>query len=305
MPRLNHILSSVLTLAALLSAPARVIAEAAPALPLPKVNKLQFMYNFYYLPFTVEFREGRTANDILPYIPDGNDGFRMIRAEELQKLDDEWAQLKEPWKKKSLLLTTQVTLNQTSRLTNRIVTHRVAITRSALENLPLEERMQLLELLKSKPKEVQAAFRQLVFLKSFLGPADQGKLNFFVVSASWCESCREYRMLLESYMKAFPEADFNLHSVVIEDPKEEIFDRPILKDLFPHSNKYSHESIPRFLSLDWQDQKMTVLEEGEALQDLYERYFREHRGFMDSKTTLFKKLLPPKNPLRSLSSTVR
>jgi len=252
------------------------------------VNKLLYMYDLYYLPFSVEFREGRTVNDILPYIKDGNGDMRLIKADELQKLDGDWNALKDPWKGKSLLITTPVAMNQTIRISSHLVSHHIGMTRSAFDNLSISERIQLAELLKDKPPEVQSAFKQLTFLKSLLGPSDNGRFNVFIFSASWCDSCKEYRVLLESYLKNYPQSDVVLHSVLIEDPKEEIFEKPLLKELFPNPKKYSHESIPRFAVLEFVQGKPHVLEDGEAIQALYERYLKPHRGYLDSKSALFK-----------------
>jgi hypothetical protein len=146
-------------------------------------------------------------------------------------------------------------------------------------------------------------------LKSFLQPLEEEKFNLFIVSASWCESCREYRVLLESYLKAFPHPDLNLHSLVIDDPKEEIFDSRLLKELFPNPAKYSHDSIPRFLSIETVAGKTTVLEEGEALAEFYARYLKPHRGYLDGQSTLFRGLRTPASATNvlqpSLSATGR
>ena len=120
------------------------------------------------------------------------------------------------------------------------------------------------------------------------------------MSASWCESCREYRILLESYLKEFPQSNVTLHSVVIEDEKENIFDSLLLKELFPHPKKYSHDSIPRFLALEFVNGEPRLLEEGDALQAFYERFFKSHQGFLDSQTTLFHRPAPVG---RTLSTT--
>lgn len=254
-----------------------------------KINKLLYMYNFYYLPFSVEFREGRTINDILPFFPGKfAEAGRLLTADELQQLDKEWNLIKDPWKKKSLLLSTQVPVNQSVRISQHMASHRVALSRTAFDTLSITDRIQLADVLKSKSPEVQAAFKQLRFLKSFLSPLEEEKFNFFMVSASWCESCREYRVLLESYFKAFPNPELNLHSLVIDDPREEIFESRILKELFPNPAKYSHDSIPRFLAIESLGGKTVVYEEGEALLELYERYFKQHRGYMDSKSSLFR-----------------
>jgi len=44
----------------------------ADSLNSPKPNKLLHMYEIFYLPFSIEFREGRTPNDIFPFLLDPN-----------------------------------------------------------------------------------------------------------------------------------------------------------------------------------------------------------------------------------------
>lgn len=277
--------------------------EAEPA----KTNKLLYMYRFYYLPFSIEFKEGKTNNDILPYVRDANSGaLRLIKADELQAVDTEWGNIREPWRSKSLLLTTPVPIGENVRITTRLSSHRIPLNRTALDGFSLNDRIQVGEGLKGKSREEQVELRQYLFLRSFLNKMDDGRFNFFMVSASWCESCREYRLLLEAYFKNFPkEQGLNFHSVVIEDPREEIFEKPILKELFPNPKKYSHESIPRFLALEVVDGKSIVLEEGDALKALYERYFEKHRGYLDKKVRLPGQeplAKPAAEPQRGLSS---
>jgi len=256
----------------------------------PRVNKLQYMYQFFYLPFSVDFREGRTLNDILPYIKTSEtEPPRLLKPQELQTLDKEWATLREPWKKKSLLISTQVPLGTSQVITQKLISHHIGLSRGAFDTLTIPERIQVAEMLKKKPADVQAAFKQLRFLKSFLTPIQEERFNFFIFSPSWCESSREYRVLLEAYLKNFPNLGFNLHSVVIEDSKEEIFDSKIIKELFPHAKKYSHDSVPRFLAIENVQGNMLIWEEGEALKELYDRYFLPHRGFLNSRSKLFDK----------------
>ena len=73
-----------------------------------------------------------------------------------------------------------------------------------------------------------------------------------------------------------------MHSVVIEDPNELIFDSKIFKELFPNTKKYSHEIVPRFLAIEQVEGKSIIYEEGEALAVLYERFFHSHRGFLNN-----------------------
>ena len=133
----------------------------------PKTNKLLYMYDFYYLPFSVFFREGKTINDVLPYIRSGDD-LRLIKAAELQSLDSEWNTMKISMKNKSLLQNTPVPINQTVWLTPHMASHHIAIDRTAFDRLPLPERIRLASTLKNKSPEVQASYRQLRFLLIFL-----------------------------------------------------------------------------------------------------------------------------------------
>jgi thiol-disulfide isomerase/thioredoxin len=253
------------------------------------INKLQYMYQFYYLPFSLEFREGKTVNDILPFVSNSRgEPLQLIKAAELETLDKEWNDIKSGWPKKSLLLSNSVSLNKTVRITSHLISHKISLSRKAMDTLPINERIQLGHLLSTKSPEVQASFKQLRFIKSFMQPIDELRFNFFLVSASWCDSCREYKVLLETYMKTFPDQNLTFHSVVIEDPKEEIFDSQILKDLFPHPKKYTHDSIPRFLAYDQSSGRPVIYEEGEALKEVYDRFFKNHRGYMNARVKLFK-----------------
>jgi thiol-disulfide isomerase/thioredoxin len=253
------------------------------------VNKLLYMYRFYYLPFSLEFQEGRTVNDILPFFPGENkSALKLLQAEELETLDGEWNKIKASWRQKSLFLATPVPTGQTRRISQHLASHVIPLSRGAFDTLPINDRIMLANALRTKSPQVQAAFTQLRFLKSFLGPQDDGKFNFFVIGASWCESSREYRILFETYFKEFPNSDVNLHSVVIDDPKEQIFDSRILRELFPNPARYSHNNLPRFLAIETVNGTTTIYEEGEALQQLYDRFFYMHRGYLDSKVTIFR-----------------
>jgi thiol-disulfide isomerase/thioredoxin len=291
------ILFSLLLLAAPLHA-----EELAP------VNKLRYMYQFYYLPFSLEFREGKTVNDIMPFISNNaGDLTQLVKAAELQSLDGEWNEIKNNWQKKSLLLNTVVGLNKTVRISPHLISHRIALNHKPLDGVALTERIQIERLLSNQSPDTQASFKQMRFLKSFMTPADEYRFNFFLVSASWCESCKEYRLLFESYLKSFPDSNLTLHSVVVEDPKEEIFDSQLLKDLFPHPAKYTHDSIPRFLAIDQANGRLTVYEEGEALKEVYERFFKSHQGYLNQRVKLFKNIPGHANTdlQTTLSSIVR
>lgn len=273
------------------------------------INKLLYMYRLYYLPFSVEFEVGRDENLILPYFPERYpEPARIFTAEELSKLDKEWGNLRQPWSQKSLLESTKVPLNQTVRISQRLVSHRIALTRTAFDKLSINERIQIKDALAKKAPKVKASFLQLAFLRSFLAPLEEEKFNFFVVGASWCGSSKDYRVLLEAYVKKFANPAINLHSVVIDDPKGKIFESQILKDLFPNVEKYTHDTIPRFLAYQVVNGEPKVWEEGEALRELYERYFKAERGFMNEKSDIFKGWPGPTRSLAvdpSLSSVTK
>jgi len=259
-----------------------------------KINKLEQMFRFYYLPFSLDFKEGRSSNEIFPFGPDKYRDFtRLIKPEELQKLDKEWGSFREEWKKRSLFLSTPVGLNETVHLSQRLISHRIPLTRSAWHGLSLNERIQLENILKTKPEAVQTAVTQLRLLKSFLSGAEEEKFNFFVIGPHWCESSREYRALLEAYFKKFPNSELILHSVVVEDPKEEIFDAKLLKEMFPYPGKYTQDIVPKFIAIQTVNGKTTIWEEGEALKELYERFYKPHRGYLDLKIGVATELFQP------------
>ncbi|MEZ4752137.1 MAG: hypothetical protein R3B54_16335 [Bdellovibrionota bacterium] len=261
-------------------------------------NKLLQMYRLYYLPFNVFFREGNSSNEIVPFVDADPNGLtkRMVKAQELQVLNTEWDEMRKDWKKRSLFLTTQVPVNKSVRITRGLMSHKISLTRTAFDGIDLNDRIKLNNALKSKTPQLQKAFKQLRFLKSFITEDNEDKFNFFVVSASWCQSCLEYRVLLESYVKRFADPKLVLHSLVLEDPKEEVFDAKVMEELFPNPKKYSHESIPRFLAYENVKGKPTVYEEGDALKALYDRFFIKHRGYLNDKISIFGK------GARSLSS---
>ncbi len=266
-----------------------IFAGHAMADSTPKsANKLLYMYRVYYLPFGVDFREGRTKNDILPFRGMTAESSELLSADDLTALDRQWDTIRDGWKRRSLFLTTPVAVGGTMRVAPRLVSHKISLTRSALDTLAIPDRIQINDLLRTKAAEVQAEFKQLRFLKSFVDEKDEGKFNVFIFSASWCSSSREYRALLESYLKSSPQNDVVLHSVVIDDPDQKIFDAKILKELFPHQERYTHESIPKFIALENINGKSVVYEEGDALFALYERYLKPMRGFLNKQTILFR-----------------
>ncbi len=255
----------------------------------PKVNKLLYMYEFFYLPFGLEFRVGRNLETILPYVLDARgEASRLVEAHELVALDSEWTKVRNEWKSKSLLEFHNVPVGKSVRVTQRLVSHRVPVTRAAVDTLPVADRAALSETLRGKSPAVIAAFYQLRFIKSLLEPSDDGKFNFFIISASWCDSSREYRNLLEAYFKKFPSALLTLHSVVVDDPKKQIFDSRLMRELFPHPKRYTHETVPRFIAMQMVNGQPKIWEEGEALRELYDRFYASHRGFLSPEIKAFK-----------------
>lgn len=277
------------------------IAAGQP--PSAAKNKLREMLKFYYLPFSVEFREGTTFNEIIPVKSDSSGTFnRLINTEDMQALDQEWNRLKESWAKRSLLSPSNIPVNQSQRVTSHLIGHHIPATRTAFDVMSIEERVKVQELLKNRPKEVQKGVLQLQLLKSFIKGEEINRLNFFIVSPHWCDSSREYRILLEAYAKEFPDKNLNLHSIIVEDPKEEIFDSSFFQDLFPHPKKYSHESVPRFIAMEVVAGVAKIYEEGEALEVLYDRFFSKHRGFLDKKTSFLKNVAAVVDSTKNLTA---
>ncbi len=266
----------------ILAAPAR--SEMAPK----SVNKLLYMYRLYYLPFSIDFREGRTQNDILPFRGLTNEASQLLSADDLSAIDRQWDGIRDSWRKRSLLLSTVVATGERVRVAPRIVSHKISLTRSALDTLSIPDRIQINDLLRGKNPDVLADFKQLRFIKSFMEEQDEEKFNLFLFSASWCSSCREYRTLIESYLKANPQTDVVFHSVVIDDPAQKIFQGKILSELFPHPERNSHDSIPKFIAFEKIKGKNLIHEEGDALFSFFERYLKPLRGFLDGKSLLFR-----------------
>ncbi|MBI4403345.1 MAG: hypothetical protein HY537_04250 [Deltaproteobacteria bacterium] len=258
------------------------------------------MYQFFYLPYPIEFREGSSPDELFPYLVDSKGQLvRLLTVGEVEQLNQEWNATKVSWKSRSLLLNTAVSVNKSVRISPHLISHVISPLRSPFDGIALTDRIRLANALKTRAQDVQTAFKQLRFLRSFLSQGDEERFNFFIISASWCDSCREYRTLFESYVKMFRRDTLNLHSVVIEDPKEEIFKSEVLRILFPNPAKISHSSIiPRFIALEFVDGHPVVLEEGDALKALYERYFRQHRGFIASHSKWIGRMLgiPPVSP---------
>ena len=263
------------------------------------VNKLKYLYYFSYLPFNLEFIEGKTVNEIYPVVMEDNNP-RLVKNKELQKIDEYWAGIKQNYQTKSLLLKTPIKTGETVRISPKLVSHMIPPVKGCLEVLPVSEQIEWKHLIEKKTGEQKALFKQVAFLQKFIERQDEGRFNFFMIGTNWCESCKEYRVLFESYLKQFPKENFTLHNLIINDPKEQIFDFPLLKELFPHPEKYTHESIPMFITFEMQGKKPVVYEEGEALQYVYEKYFKENRGFL--RPTETKPQGPSQNLLRSLGS---
>ncbi len=249
--------------------------------PRPSTNKRLAMYRVFYLPVEITFQPGRDLNSILPYR-----GSRLLEAHELVSIDSKLSAYRGTLKSKSLLESSEVAPRQSRRLSVGLYSHRVPSNRSAVEGLSKQERAEIAIALKGKGKEVAEAFAQLRLLKSFVDPSEEGLFNFFIVSASWCESSREYRLILESYLKHFASKEVILHSVLVADDQKQIFQSPLIKELFPHPKEYSHDTIPRFIAVEWKDGQPHVWEEGDALTELYERHLANHRGFLESTDAL-------------------
>jgi thiol-disulfide isomerase/thioredoxin len=216
---------------------------------------------------------------------------------ELQSLDSDWNTLRSEIFKRSLLAKTPVKISESTRISSGLASHSIDLKRGAFDKIPLADRAGLAETLKGKTPETRASFEQMQFLRSFLEPKEDLKFNFFIFSPSWCDSSREYRTLLEEYIKKYPDSELHLHSVVVDDPKKEIFSSRLIKQLFPNKKAYSHDNFPKFLALQNIKGHTEVYEEGDALELLSQKFLAKHRGFLDDKTKLFeaiKKAAPSK-----------
>jgi hypothetical protein len=261
---------AVLSLAIL----ATLVSGQSP--PVASTNKRLAMYRVFYLPLELTFQPGRDLDSILPYR-----GNRLLEAHELVTFDTKLSSFRAGLKSKSFLASTETATGKSKRVTPHLHNHLVSFNKSALDGLSKQERSETTKTLGDKEAEVAHAFYQLRLLRNFVDPSEEGLFNFFVVSASWCQSSREYRILLESYFKNFsPNAV--LHSVIISGDHKQIFQSPFLKEFFPHPREYSHDSIPRFLAVEWAEGQPRIWEEGEALAELYDRYLAPHRGFLEN-----------------------
>ncbi len=258
-------------------------AESTPEI---KFNKLREMYSFYYLPFNIHFKIGAQVDDVFPVVSDNLGALsKVVNPEDIKKIEKEWQAVRETWKKKSLFLSTPVETGKKVKISQHLISHKIGINRSAIDNLSFANKLILQQSLQEKSPEVQANVTQLFFLKSFMEESDKKNFNFFIFSPSWCASSQEYRAIFETYFKKFSNPNLTLHSVVIEDPQENIFDSKVFKELFPHTKAYSHEIVPRFLAFEHKDGKAILYEEGEALAVLYENYFKKHQGFLNKLVT--------------------
>jgi len=274
----------------LISAP-QGFSEPAPKEP---TNKLLHMYELFYLPFTIEFKQGRTYNDIFPLVADKKGEFtQLITPEQLKALDHEFTSERKSWQKSSLFLNTPLEANESQQITQRLFSHRISLKRTAWDQVSVADQIKVKALLDGKPEMVKKAVTQYQFLRSLMKGADEDKLNFFIIGPSWCESSKEYRYMLEYYSKKFPQNQLVLHSVVVDDPQEQIFGSQLLKDLFPFPENYSHDSVPRFLAFQKDRGQLKVWEEGDALVELKNRFFAQHRGFLDSSLPIMRKVSLP------------
>jgi hypothetical protein len=268
--------------------------ELAPDI---KFNKLREMYAFYYLPFNIHFKVGSQVDDVFPVVPDKLGALtQAVSPEDMKKVEKEWQATREAWKQKSLFLSTPVDEGKTVRISQHLVSHRIRVNNSALELVSFSNKLTLQQDLQGKAPEAQANITQLALVKSFIDPAEMENFHFFIISPSWCASSQEYRALFEAYFKKFSNPNLTLHSIVIEDPEESIFDAKIFKELFPHKKNYSHEIVPRFIAFQQKDGKPVVYEEGEALGILYQNYFKKYQGFMNKMVSgIIPEIIAPEN----------
>lgn len=158
---------------------------------------------------------------------------RLITPEQLKALDHEFTSERKSWQKSSLFLSTPLEANESQQITQRLFSHRISLKRTAWDQVSVADQIKVKALLDGKPEMVKKAVTQYQFLRSLMKGADEDKFNFFIIGPSWCESSKEYRYLLEYYSKKFPQNQLVLHSVVVDDPQEQIFGSQLLKDLFP------------------------------------------------------------------------
>lgn len=266
------------------------------------VNKLLYMYHFFYFPFSIEFEEDKEI--ILPFFPQTESESRKIfEASDLKLLQKEWDALRFEFYKKSLIERSLTSVNQNPRVSFHIYSYNIPLYKTVFEKMNLSERMELVKALKDKAPEIQSSLKQVAFFRSFIDKSQLEKFNFFIIGASWCSSSREYRILFETYVKQFPNDGFVFHSIVINDPDEKIFNSDLMNEMFPHENRYSHQTIPRFIALQSVNGKIIVWEEGEALKEFYERYFVEHMGYLNEKISILKRYASKKIKISSTKNS--
>jgi hypothetical protein len=248
----------------------------------PPVNKLLQMHRLYYLPFSIEFEQGADPDDIVPMVHRGTI-IRVPSAEEFQKLQRAWDTTRQDWAQHSLTSNTQIGMNESVRISHRLALHRISITRQIFDGMSISEQIQIKKLLDGKSENLRSTFTQVRFLKSLLSPSDEGRNVFFVIGAHWCQSSRAYRALVEAYLKRFPKSDLAFHAIVIDDPKKEIFESALLRSLFPHNTRYSHNTIPRFLLFRNNPRAPALIEEGEAIEWVLQNALLKHKGFLDDQ----------------------
>jgi len=265
-----------------------------PPLAKAPTNKLLHMYELFYLPFTIEFKQGKTFNDIFPLIADEKGEFtQLLKPDQLKNLDQEYSSERLSWSKNSLFLNVSLELDESQRITQRLIAHRIGLKKTAWDKVSVADQIKVKALLDGKPDLIKKSVTQVQFLRGFLKDYEEEKFNFFIIGPQWCESSREYRYILEYLSKKFPNPQLILHSVTIEDPEEKIFDSQLMKDLFPFPENYSHDSVPRFLALQKERGQLKVWEEGDALVELRNRFLGQHRGFLDSSIPIMRKITLP------------
>ena len=136
----------------LMTAP-RGFSEPAPKEP---TNKLLHMYELFYLPFTIEFKQGRTYNDIFPLVADKKGAFtQLITPEQLKALDQEFSSERKTWQKSSLFLNTPLELNESQQITQRLFSHRISLKRTAWDQVSVADQIKVKALLEDKPDMVR------------------------------------------------------------------------------------------------------------------------------------------------------
>ena len=257
-----------------------VSTDKAP-LP-PVIAKVPLLYSLYYLPFSASFSEGRGLSEVVgTLLNKAGKPVRYLHPADMEKYDKRLEQVISQWQKESLLLKTKVTENKPAAISAHLVSHLIKYDDSAFRLLPLGQRLDAEVPLAGESQSNYEKRRQQVFLETFLRESDKKLVNVFVVSASWCASCYQYRILLEKYAKWFFPPDAVLHSVTVEDPQEKMAKGRAYQELFRERSSRENASVPAFIWYDGRKNPPEISEEGAALQKLYESYLESHRGFLD------------------------